>query len=67
MTAMRSATVHASPRSCVTMMIDRPRSARSCISSWRISPRTDASRFDTGSSATMTSGSSASAPAITTR
>ena len=35
--------------------------------SWRISPRTEASRLETGSSATSSSGSSTIAPAITTR
>ncbi len=66
-TATRSAIVHASPRSCVTIRMLIFDSARSLSSRRRISPRTDASRFDTGSSATMTRGSSASAPAITTR
>ena len=67
MTATRSAMVHARPRSWVTMMMVRPSSSRRPMSSCRISPRTDASRFETGSSATITSGSSTSAPAITTR
>jgi hypothetical protein len=67
MTASRSATFQASPRSWVTTNTDRPRSSRSDSSSARISPRTEASSEDTGSSATITLGSSISAPAMTTR
>ena len=66
-TATRSAIVHANPRSCVTINTVIRDSRRSFNRSRRISPRTDASRFDTGSSATINRGSSASAPAMTTR
>ena len=55
-TATRSATVQASPRSCVTIISEMLSSSRNFISSARISPRTDASRFDTGSSAMITFG-----------
>ena len=45
----------------------QPSSSRRPRNSLRISPRTDASSDDTGSSATRTSGPSVSAPAMTTR
>ena len=67
MTAIRSAMFQASPRSCVTTRIVTPVSCTSRCISARISPRTEASRLETGSSATSSDGSSTIAPAMTTR
>ena len=67
MTAIRSAMFQARPRSWVTTRTPRPSSSRSLSSSARISPRIEASRLETGSSAISRRGSSASAPAISTR
>ena len=64
---MRSAMFQASPRSWVTTRIVTPVSRTSFCISARISPRTEASSEETGSSATTTAGSSTIAPAMTTR
>ena len=53
---MRSAMFQASPRSWVTTRIVTPVSRTSFSISARISPRTEASRLDTGSSATSRRG-----------
>ena len=67
MTATRFATFQASPRSCVTTRMPTPVSRTSLSISARISPRTEASRADTGSSATSRLGFSTIAPAMITR
>ena len=66
-TATRSATFHASPRSCVTTNTVTPACRTSPSISDRISPRTDASSADTGSSATSMLGLRTMAPAMITR